>query len=145
MKNATAILMICAVGAGPSAVIAQSYKCAVDGKIVYQQARCDGGEKVNTTGAGVADPNSPASLQLRREINTIKRKELIDQLILEGRVEVGMSRDEVIRSWGSPTKVNKTINTSGTSEQWIYRRSGIGFDRYVYIDNGTVRSLQTSE
>lgn len=57
---------------------------------------------------------------------------------------VGMYANEVVRAWGRPDKVNATTNTSGKSEQWIYRRDN-HYDRYVYLDNDVVRSFQTSD
>lgn len=51
---------------------------------------------------------------------------------------VGMSSDELIFSkWGEPKKINKTTNTYGISEQWVY-----GNGRYVYLDDGIVTSIQ---
>lgn len=51
---------------------------------------------------------------------------------------VGMTADEVRNStWGNPSHINKTITVNGTSEQWVY-----GGNRYIYLDNGVVTSIQ---
>jgi hypothetical protein len=126
-------------------VQAQPYKCTVEGKTVYQQARCEGGSSVNVSGAGKADPTSPATAQLQREIAAIKRKELVEDAIHAGKIFVGMTADEVILSWGRPSKINATISGRGRSEQWIYRRGRIGDDQYVYVDNGVVTSMQSPQ
>lgn len=56
-----------------------------------------------------------------------------------GGVKIGMTADEVKAScWGNPARVNQTITARGKHEQWVYR-SG-----YVYLENGTVTSIQTS-
>ena len=124
---------------------AQPYKCTVEGKTVYQQARCEGGSSVNVSGAGKADPNSPAATQVQREIAAMKRKELVDSAIQEGKIFIGMTADEVILSWGRPTKINASISGRGRSEQWIYRRGKIGDDQYVYVDNGVVTNMQSPQ
>ena len=124
---------------------AQAYKCTVDGKTVYQQARCDGGSPVNVSGAGKADPSSPAATQVQRDIAAMKRKELVERAIREGKIFVGMTADEVILSWGRPNKINSSISGRGRKEQWIYRRGTIGDDQYVYVDNGVVTSMQSPQ
>ena len=120
-------------------------KCTVAGRTVYQQVPCEGGQRVDTSGAGKADPASPASLQLQREIAAFKRKERVEAAILEREIFVGMTRDELVRSWGNPAKINKTLSAGGASEQWIYRRGKVGYDQYVYLENGLIRSMQSSE
>ncbi|OBZ18921.1 hypothetical protein A8L34_05065 [Bacillus sp. FJAT-27264] len=51
---------------------------------------------------------------------------------------IGMTADELYEStWRSPKDINKTTNSYGTSEQWVY-----GNGRYVYLDNGIVTSIQ---
>lgn len=125
--------------------IAQPYKCNIDGKIVYQQAKCIDAQSVNISGAGAANTNSPGAIQSQIEVAQYRRKLLVNSAITENKIFIGMTRDEVMQSWGSPTKINKTINSSGTSEQWVYRRGNFGNDQYLYLDNGVVRSMQSSE
>jgi hypothetical protein len=35
---------------------------------------------------------------------------------------VGMSRDQVLMSWGGPLRINRTESETGASEQWVYER-----------------------
>lgn len=123
---------------------AQAYRCDVNGAMVYQQAPCTGGKPVNTMGAGRADPGSPAALQVQREIATIKRAQAVEAAILNARVMVGMTPGEVVQSWGQPNKVNSTFTAQGRREQWVYRRPGVGYDQYVYVDDGMVTTIQSS-
>ena len=52
--------------------------------------------------------------------------------------KIGMTADEVRKStWGEPQKINTTITTNGTSEQWCYSNN-----KYVYLENGIVKSIQ---
>lgn len=52
--------------------------------------------------------------------------------------EIGMTADEVKNStWGDPSKINKTTTKYGVHEQWVY-----SLDRYIYLDDGVVTSIQ---
>jgi hypothetical protein len=58
-------------------------------------------------------------------------------LILEGKIRVGMSKNMCRDSWGEPDDINKTITTYGTTEQWVYGYS------YVYFDEkGQITAIQ---
>lgn len=63
--------------------------------------------------------------------------------IAEKKIRVGMTDAQVRASWGKPYKINSTVNTYGTSEQWVMSDGG-GSD-YVYFDNGVMTSLQQSK
>lgn len=121
---------------------AKAYKCKIDGRTVYQDFPCANAEKVNLSGAGKDDPTSNSALQAQLEIARAKRIEKVEAAIGNREVIVGMTADEVIQSWGSPDKINKTVTSSGLDEQWIYRRKGVGNDQYVYLENGVVRTIQ---
>lgn len=59
----------------------------------------------------------------------------------KGGIRVGMSREQVYAScWGKPERINKTTSAGGDREQLVYR----GYN-YVYLHNGVVTSIQTSE
>jgi hypothetical protein len=60
--------------------------------------------------------------------------------IAEKLVWMGMTADQALMSWGKPRKVNKTIVSSGTHEQWVYPG-----DQYLYFENDTLTSLQQSQ
>jgi hypothetical protein len=52
-------------------------------------------------------------------------------------VSIGMSMGEVRSSrWGEPLSINRTTNSSGDSEQWVY-----GSGRYLYFRNGRLSSI----
>ena len=67
-------------------------------------------------------------------------KGLIDA-VYDEKVFIGMPAPFVRLSWGTPTDINSTLNGSGRSEQWIYRRGTVGAS-YVYVEDGIVRSIQ---
>jgi hypothetical protein len=66
------------------------------------------------------------------------RRDYVD-LIMAGRVAIGMNAEMVRIGWGEPQSITRTVLASGTHEQWVYR-SGT----YVYLDNGLVSGIQTS-
>lgn len=53
---------------------------------------------------------------------------------------VGMTAQQVRQAWGEPDSINRTQSGAGTSEQWVY---GLGY--YVYLENGRVTAIQTTE
>jgi len=42
-------------------------------------------------------------------------------LIVERKIELGMTTEMVRESWGSPTEHEKSVYSWGTEEEWIYR------------------------
>lgn len=103
----------------------QAYKCTVNGAVVFQQGPCaEGGVKLAVTAP------SPRDVQ-------------VETLIAQRKVAVSMTAAQVKRSWGPPTKVNKTISASSTSEQWVYDRGSVGSTQYVYLTDGIVSSIQS--
>ena len=75
-------------------------------------------------------------------IALIKAKKLppqIEKAILDRKVQVGMTDEQVKLSWGNPGKINRTVTVNHVSEQWVY-----GSSTYLYFDNGVLTSLQDS-
>lgn len=96
-------------------------KCTVDGKAVFQDAPC--------------------GLEAKKS-ETVK---VWDSKLTDGggKVRIGMTEDEVIRAWGKPDHVNKTITSSGTRKQLVFGTSSKR--QYLYIDDGVLTSIQTPE
>ena len=59
------------------------------------------------------------------------------ELILEGKVRIGMTREMCREAWGSPEDVNTMSGSWGVHEQWVY-----GTNSYLYFENGTLASIQ---
>lgn len=57
-------------------------------------------------------------------------------LILEGKVKIGMTAEMCREAWGSPYDINKTIGSWGIHEQWVYDGS------YLYFEDGILTSIQ---
>ena len=145
-----AALLFCGASAGQpianSSASGQPYRCTADGKTTYQQEPCAGGRKVIVSNAATLSdqPVESSQEQARRQIAWAKRQTQVDIAVAERTIFIGMTQAEVVKSWGSPHKVNQTLSARGSSEQWIYKYPGVGNDRYVYLDNGVVRAIQSS-
>ena len=61
--------------------------------------------------------------------------------IYMGEPIIGMTKQDIIdkTTWGRPTKINKTENINGVSEQWVYPNH-----QYLYIEDGILTSISTS-
>lgn len=58
------------------------------------------------------------------------------QSILEGKVEIGMTQEMCRIAWGKPNKINETITSGGSDEQWVYSKN------YLYFENGILTAIQ---
>lgn len=76
--------------------------------------------------------------RLEAEAAERERQERFERLVSEHKIAVGMSAEQLERSWGSPTKKNISAGSYGRSEQWVYRDS----NAYVYVESGAVTSWQ---
>lgn len=59
--------------------------------------------------------------------------------ISRGRAHIGMTTEQVAAAWGRPYKVNRSIGSYGTHEQWVMHEYG---NTYVYFQNGICTSMQ---
>lgn len=107
------------------------YKCGD----TYQDLPCAGaaaGEVV-----GKIKPDAPLSperkKQLEQEQKEMARDSRIFDAIANRQVVIGMTSNQLIRSWGNPDYINQ----SSSADQWVYERGG--FKRqYVYVTGGIV-------
>jgi hypothetical protein len=56
--------------------------------------------------------------------------------ITAGKIMIGMTKEQVIASWGNPNKINKSVGSWGVHEQWVYS------SQYLYFENGKLTSWQ---
>lgn len=65
--------------------------------------------------------------------------------VIEGKIAMGMDRNDVLYSLGLPSNVNTTNYGYGVMEQWIYYKNRSAYDfsaYYIYLDNGKVTTYQ---
>ena len=62
--------------------------------------------------------------------------------IAEHRVMVGMSKEQVLQSWGGPQTINTTFTKDGIrQEEWIFEdweSAAVVKHRYLYFEEGTL-------
>lgn len=118
-------------------------KCkSPEGKTVYQDQPCEGGEKVNLSGAGQADPNSSGATYWQREVVRQERGRRVSRATADGKIFIGMTAQEAQNSWGRPTKINQSLGSYGVHEQWVYERGNFR-TQYVYLQNGVITNIQS--
>lgn len=62
--------------------------------------------------------------------------------IVEHRVMVGMSKEQVLQAWGGPQTINTTFTKEGIRrEEWIFedwKSAAVVKHRYLYFEEGTL-------
>lgn len=58
------------------------------------------------------------------------------ETIVSGKVSIGMTKEMCKTAWGEPKKINETITSKSTTEQWVYD------DNYLYFTNGVLTAIQ---
>ena len=77
------------------------------------------------------------AIQKRTQYLNKKYGARIGKMILNGKVQTGMTREMCKEAWGSPQKINTTTTTQTVSEQWVY-----GGHNYLYFTNGKLTAIQ---
>ncbi len=109
-----------------------------------ESIRKDSLEKVKIADAKL----SQEQRELRKINNEKKRIERLNkfvkkygkeygEIVTNYKVRIGMTKEMCEDSWGKPESINRTTNTYGTSEQWVYDGGN-----YLYFDNGKLSSIQ---
>jgi len=58
--------------------------------------------------------------------------------VVLGSYWIGMSDEMARESLGAPTKINRTMTSSSTTEQWVYR----SYNMYLYFYDGILKTVQ---
>lgn len=64
----------------------------------------------------------------------------IKSCILNQKIRIGMTKKQVLLSWGQPRDVNRTVGAWGVHEQWVY--GSIYAGNYLYFEDGVLTSWQ---
>lgn len=82
--------------------------------------------------------NLRATLEAKSEINTLEN-ERAARNIRDYRTPAIGTTDQYVREsgWGEPAKINRSIDSSGVSEQWVYPNG-----KYLYFVNGKLKTIQ---
>jgi len=67
--------------------------------------------------------------------------EEMQDLILAGKVEIGMTTHMVFYAWGRPNTVNESLNVDDQKEEWIYKRPD-GKTLHLYFQDEILKTLK---
>lgn len=56
--------------------------------------------------------------------------------IADKKVKIGMNTEQAAAGWGKPNDINRTTNSYGVREQWVYSSGS-----YLYFDDGVLTSI----
>ena len=135
-----AIFLMLALAVSPAWAI---NKCTVDGRTIFQDAPCMGqGEVLDVRPAsGHSNASSAASAaRTKVEIAKIEWRSQVNAAIARSEPLVGMTRTELDKAMGAPTKVNADNYGGLLKDQIIYDRPRQSW--YVYTEDGIVTSIQ---
>lgn len=77
----------------------------------------------------------------RKAVMVKKYGKYYGELIAEGKVVLGMTKEMCKESWGEPDDINVSIGSWGRHEQWVYEHY-YSSDSYLYFENGKLTSIQ---
>lgn len=72
----------------------------------------------------------------RRSNIIAKYGETYGNLIIKGQVIIGMTKEQCIEALGNPQRINRTVTSLTTREQWVY------VNKYLYFENGILITIQ---
>ena len=79
-------------------------------------------------------------ISLTRPAGLVQWPKNVLNMIAKRQINIGMTSDQLVASWGTPQAVNISTGSWGRHSQYVY---GGGADRsYVYLKNGRVSSMQ---
>lgn len=143
-KHLTQAAAIAAIALAVSPAWAINKCTQPDGSVVFQDAPCAGGKGeaiVVRPASGNAQAGSAESTaRVKQQIARIESDSQVTAAIELGEPLVGMTRAELDRAMGPPTKVNANNYGGRLNDQIIYERRDQSW--YVYTDNDVVTSIQ---
>lgn len=78
----------------------------------------------------------------RKEKTEAERTQRLEELVAQKRIAIGMTTDQVERSWGKPTRRNIKQYQNIRREQWVWENTKRQSDRYVYFENGVMTTYE---
>ena len=59
------------------------------------------------------------------------------EIILNGEVRIGFTKEMCREAWGEPSDINRTITRNRITEQWVY-----GYKNYLYFEGNRLAAIQ---
>jgi hypothetical protein len=115
-------------------------------KLIYEQCEQEQAERERLDKkAKEAERKAREEVEAQRKREKMEREAAIkrqpfniQQDIKERKIRLGMTREQVILSWGKPNNIHRTVGSWGVHEQWIYEKQG----KYLYFENDILTSWQ---
>ncbi len=143
MRSAGAIFVTAIVAISCHIPALAINKCTdKNGKVTYQEHSCsnsDASSQAVKTAPSLSTGDDAAG---QARLAKIKSDNAKFDAMIDGKVMRGMSESQVQNAWGRPSKINRSVGSYGTHEQWVYDRGRNG-SQYIYFENGVVTSMQS--
>lgn len=81
-----------------------------------------------------------SSLQPTEKVVPYDRFARFEETVRSKSICIGMSEEQVYRSWGEPKRVNRTVSKGITSDH--VRKQLVYGHQYVYVEDGVVTTFQ---
>ena len=127
----------------------QSMNCTLEGKTPYvgwvQQGLYDAILTVNKFGYNSVWKILPRNGELKYHFILEKTRltKCIEQKEKRASLVIGMTGIEVVKTWGRPNDINRSVGSWGVHSQWVYTGCYDWEDSvYLYFENGTLTSWQ---
>jgi hypothetical protein len=76
------------------------------------------------------------SFDPHKEDSIAEYKKMVEKIIDEKLLILGMTKEMVVKGRGKPERINRTVSRWGVSEQWVYG------SLYLYFEDGVLTSYQ---
>ena len=145
MRSASAIFVASIVTiAFPISALAINKCTDKNGKVTYQEHACSNSDAASQAVKTAPSLSTGDDAAGQARLAKIKSDNAQFDAMIDGKVMRGMSESQVQNAWGHPTKINRSVGSYGTHEQWVYDRGQNG-SQYVYFENGVVSSMQSPQ
>lgn len=129
------------VSKGTHILLVKTINKVVDSYVIYQDSifytRSDNIETLEKYQVRLAGIEKARKASISAKEEMIKKFGTKDtQRILDKKIWIGMTKEMLKLSWGTPDDINRTVTSYKVSEQWVYGT------QYVYIDDGIVTAWQ---
>jgi hypothetical protein len=79
---------------------------------------------------GFLDTAAPSASDISSRISAVR----------DSSIQLGMSKSDVVNSWGRPSRVEVAGNPSYENERWVYSMNGAS--KYIYFEAGSVQGWE---
>lgn len=105
------------------------------------EAKCESAEQVRRMNQRLERQSAENDARLKKRFAEIDAHWEHEKKCAAGKPEIGMTKDEAVKAWCQPWRVNTDQTAFGVREQWVYGEEG--YTRgYLYFENGRLVAIQ---